>query len=88
MCPKSHLTTHREVPYLRRPKTFNEMKQGFVDEAELDELTAHQSSHLIRGARKPLSLPNAWDDKPVSLWKHREFTKRWMSVRSKYRSPV
>lgn len=87
MCPKVHLTTHREVPFFRRPRSTNEKRQTFI---ELDDepLTSHQVSHLVRPKRNTRHLANAWNDKPVSLWKHSEFTRRWFAAREKYRSPI
>lgn len=83
MCPKPHLTNHREVHFLRRPRTQNEKRQSIAPD-DLEELTAHQAEHLIRPARRPNSLADAWDDKPVSLWKHSEFTRRWLDYRKKF----
>ena len=87
MCPKAHLTNHREVPFLRRPHTTNEKRQAFVP-IDDEPLTNHQISHLVRAKRKAHNLPDAWDYKPVSLWKHSEFTRRWLTTREKYRSPI
>lgn len=87
MCPKAHLTNHREVPFLRRPRSTNEKRQSFVS-IDDEPLTSHQVAHLIRSKRNARNLPDAWDDKPVSLWKHSEFTRRWIAAREKYRSPI
>jgi len=86
MCPKLHLTTHRAVHFLRKPKTFNEMRQFYatVEADNANTLTTHQIQHLTRPKRNPANLPNAYDDKPVSLWKHSEFVKRWLKNKYKH----
>lgn len=85
MCPKVHLTRLRAVHFFRRPKTQNEKRQSpLCLEEEQELLTAHQREHLQRAKRNAKNLPSEWEDKPVSLWKHSEFTRRWIEHKEKF----
>lgn len=85
MLHKPHLTTHRELPYIRRPRTQSERRHFPTRDDIPEELTSHQASHLVRSKRKPFSLPDEWDDKPVSLWSDSHFLRVWKQVRDKFR---
>lgn len=86
MLHKQHLTTHRELPYFRRPKTQNEKRQSLTaDDLPMETITHHQAAHIIRAARRAAALADAWDDKPVSLWKNSHFLRTWKANKDKFR---
>lgn len=85
MLHKPQLTTHRELPYFRRPRTQSERRHFPTRDDIPEELTAHQASHLVRAKRRPFALPDEWEDKPVSLWKNSHFLRTWKAHQDKFR---
>lgn len=82
MTPKPKLTRHRMLGWFRHIHTQSERRASFVP-LDDEPITSHQAAHLIRPARK--QLPTAWDDRPVSLWKQRQFSEAYKKNRLQYR---
>ncbi len=65
--PKTGRRVRYYSTYCRNPKTISEMRQYFV------------AKEMVRGKRKPLHLPNSWDDLYRNLersWKRQRQSKR------------
>jgi len=83
MVTHPHLLRRREVHYLRRPHTLNELRQAQIDFSTEEELDLPSNLvYACRSRAKRRNLPTEWDDKPVSLWKNSEFVRRWQAMRN------
>jgi hypothetical protein len=63
--PRHTLIINGYGRWLRHPRTLREARYA-TDVPDDVELTAHQAEQL-RARRTPRNIPDAWDDKPLSI---------------------